>query len=72
MMVSPMAGRPTRRLASRLTAATNGSYPDPTNSVKLTAPTSGSAHLFSPKVSVTPGTTYILKSFLNVQSITTG
>ena len=52
--------------------ADNGSYPDPTNSIKLTSPASGSAHLFSPKVAVTPGTTYMLKSFLNVQAITSG
>ncbi len=51
---------------------TNGSYPDPANAIKLTSLSSGSAHLFSPKVAVTPGTTYILKNFLNVQSISSG
>jgi peptidoglycan/xylan/chitin deacetylase (PgdA/CDA1 family) len=50
----------------------NGNYPDPTNSIKLTSAASGTAHLFSPKVAVTPGTTYVLKNFLNVQSITSG
>ena len=50
----------------------NGSYPDPTNAVKLTSIPSGEAHLFSPKVAVAPGTTYILKNFLNVQSISGG
>ena len=50
----------------------NGSYPDPTNSIKLTSPASGSAHLFSPKVAVDAGTTYMFKSFLNVQSIASG
>lgn len=50
----------------------NGSYPDPTNSIKLTSPASGTAHLFSPKVAVDPGTTYMFKNFLNVQSMTSG
>jgi len=50
----------------------NGSYPDPTNSIKLTSAATGTAHLFSPKVAVTPGTTYILKNFLNVQNISSG
>jgi peptidoglycan/xylan/chitin deacetylase (PgdA/CDA1 family) len=51
--------------------ANNGSYPSSTNSIKLVS-TSATTHLFSPKVSVTPGTTYILKDFLNVQNITSG
>jgi peptidoglycan/xylan/chitin deacetylase (PgdA/CDA1 family) len=55
-----------------LDTGTNGSYPDPTNSVKLTSLPAGEGHLFSPKVSVTPGTTYIVKSFLNVQTIGSG
>lgn len=50
----------------------NGSYPDPTNSIKLTSPASGEGHLFSPKVSVNPNTEYMLKSFLNVQNISSG
>jgi hypothetical protein len=53
-------------------AGNNGSYPDPAKSIKLTSLPSGEGHLFSPKVAVTPGTTYILKNFLNVQSISSG
>jgi peptidoglycan/xylan/chitin deacetylase (PgdA/CDA1 family) len=49
----------------------NGSYPSPTNSIKLVSG-STAEHLFSPKVSVTPGTTYVLKNFLNVAQITSG
>jgi peptidoglycan/xylan/chitin deacetylase (PgdA/CDA1 family) len=52
-------------------AGNHGSYPDPTNAVKLTSSTTA-GHLFSPKVAVDPGTTYMFKSFLNVQSITSG
>lgn len=55
----------------KLDTATNGSYPDPKNSVKLTA-TSQTTHLFSPQVTVNPYTTYILKNFLNVQSLNSG
>lgn len=51
---------------------TNGSYPDATNAMKLLSPASGNAHLFSPKVSVDPSTTYMLKNFLNVQTISGG
>jgi peptidoglycan/xylan/chitin deacetylase (PgdA/CDA1 family) len=50
----------------------NGSYPDPTNSIKLMSAAAGTAHLFSPKVNVSAGTTYVLKTFLNVQSISSG
>lgn len=50
----------------------NGSYPDPTNSIKLTSGSSGNYHLFSPKVAVNPNTTYVLKNFLNVQNISSG
>jgi peptidoglycan/xylan/chitin deacetylase (PgdA/CDA1 family) len=53
-------------------SGTNGSYPDPAKSIKLGSAATGSAHLFSPKVAVTPGTTYILKNFLNLQNITSG
>ena len=49
----------------------NGSYPDPTNSIKLVSSTTAK-HLFSPKVSVDPNTTYLLKNFLDVQKITSG
>ncbi len=51
--------------------ASNGSYPDPTNSIKLTANTSA-ARLFSPKVTVDSNTTYIFKNFLYVKQITSG
>jgi peptidoglycan/xylan/chitin deacetylase (PgdA/CDA1 family) len=50
---------------------TNGSYPDPTNSVKLVSSAS-TTHLFSPKVAVSPSTTYVLKNFLSVQQLTSG
>jgi peptidoglycan/xylan/chitin deacetylase (PgdA/CDA1 family) len=49
----------------------NGSYPNPTDSVKLVS-TTKNTHLFSPKVSVTPGTTYVMKNFLNVQQVNGG
>ena len=49
----------------------NGSYPDPSNSVKLVSGAS-TGHLFSPVVSVDPNTSYMLKSFLNVKAITSG
>jgi peptidoglycan/xylan/chitin deacetylase (PgdA/CDA1 family) len=52
--------------------ATNGSYPDAVNSVKLLAPATGNAHLFSPKLTVNPTTTYLFKSFLNLKTITSG
>ena len=52
-------------------AGNNGSYPDPTASIKLVS-SSTAEHLFSPKVSVDPNTTYLLKNFLNVQKITSG
>jgi peptidoglycan/xylan/chitin deacetylase (PgdA/CDA1 family) len=51
----------------------NGSYPDPTNSIKLTSTSTGAnAHLFSPKVAVSPNTTYMFKNFLNVQAVNSG
>ncbi len=49
----------------------NGSYPDPTNSIKLTS-SATTTHLESPKVTVTPGTTYVLKNFLNVATNVAG
>lgn len=51
---------------------TNGSFPDPKNSIKLVSSPAKETHLFSPKVAVTPGATYMLKSFLNVAAITSG
>lgn len=52
-------------------AANNGSYPDPTNSIKLTS-TTANKHLFSPKVNVDPSTTYMLKNFTNLVGLTQG
>jgi peptidoglycan/xylan/chitin deacetylase (PgdA/CDA1 family) len=52
-------------------AGNNGSWPDPAKSVKLVSGT-GTGHLFSPTVPVTPGTRYLFKSFLNVAAITSG
>ncbi len=46
-----------------------GSYPDAQNAVKLVSTTTSNAHLFSPKVPVNAGTEYLLKSFLNIESI---
>jgi peptidoglycan/xylan/chitin deacetylase (PgdA/CDA1 family) len=51
--------------------ATNGSYPNPTNSIKFVASTKAQ-HLFSPKVAVDTNTTYLLKNFINVQKRTSG
>ncbi|HEX5394924.1 MAG TPA: polysaccharide deacetylase family protein [Candidatus Saccharimonadales bacterium] len=52
-------------------SANNGSYPDPSNSVRLTSGAT-EAHLFSPRVSVNPNTNYMLKNFLNVKALTSG
>lgn len=49
----------------------NGSYPDPTNSVKFTATTT-SKHLFSPKAAVDPATTYLFKTYANVTALSNG
>lgn len=51
--------------------ANNGSSPDSMNSVKI-APTTTNVHLFSPKVTVNPSDTYMLKNFINVTSINSG
>ncbi|HSX08300.1 MAG TPA: polysaccharide deacetylase family protein [Candidatus Saccharimonadales bacterium] len=54
-------------------AGTNGSYPDPTNSIKLTSNATGkTTHLFSPQVAVDPNSTYMMKNFLNVSALSTG
>jgi len=51
----------------------NGSYPDAASSVRITTPASGAnVHLFSPQVSVSANTTYLLKNFLNLQTISSG
>lgn len=52
-------------------AAGNGSYPDPTRSVKLVSGATPS-HLFSPQVPVSPGSNYLYKTFLNVSALTSG
>lgn len=48
----------------------NGRYPDPQNSIALKSAAGATAtsttHLFSPKVNMTPGTTYVLKNYLNL------
>jgi peptidoglycan/xylan/chitin deacetylase (PgdA/CDA1 family) len=54
-----------------LDTGNNGSYPSSTNSVAMTA-TTKDAHLFSPKVSVTPGSTYLLQSFMNITKLASG
>ena len=53
-------------------ATSHGSYPSPVDAVKFTSPASGNAHLFSPKIAVSSQTSYMFKSFLNVQALTTG
>jgi peptidoglycan/xylan/chitin deacetylase (PgdA/CDA1 family) len=70
---SGIAGGWTTDAPSTITAdsATNGSYPSPTNAIKMVS-ASATGHLFSPKISVTPGTTYLLKNFLNVKAISSG
>jgi peptidoglycan/xylan/chitin deacetylase (PgdA/CDA1 family) len=55
----------------KVDTASNGSYPDAVNSVKLTA-TTKNVHLFSPTVAVDPNATYLFKSYLNVQKVTAG
>jgi peptidoglycan/xylan/chitin deacetylase (PgdA/CDA1 family) len=55
-----------------LNTAGRGSYPSPTNSVEITSPVSGNAHLFSPKVAVDSSKTYLAKTFLNLESISGG
>ncbi|WP_297368123.1 polysaccharide deacetylase family protein [Cryobacterium sp.] len=52
-------------------ANANGSYPDPTRSLKLVSRATP-AHLFSPQVAVSPGTNYLYKTFLNVSALTSG
>lgn len=57
--------------AVTVNTANNGSYPDPTNSIRFVAGATN-AHLFSPKVTVDPSTTYMLKNFVNVAARTSG
>jgi peptidoglycan/xylan/chitin deacetylase (PgdA/CDA1 family) len=51
--------------------ANHGNYPSPTNSVSMTA-TTKNTHLFSPNVSVDSANTYVLKSFINLDKLTSG
>jgi peptidoglycan/xylan/chitin deacetylase (PgdA/CDA1 family) len=51
--------------------ASKGSYPSPTNSIELNA-TTKAAHLFAPKLDVDPTKQYAIKTFLNVQTLTSG
>ncbi len=55
----------------KLNTESKGSYPSPTNSIELTA-TTKNVHLFSPKVAVNASTTYLYKSFLNVERLSSG
>jgi len=55
----------------KLDTGNNGSYPSPTNSVALIA-TTKNVHLFSPKVTVNPNTTYMLQSFMNLKNVSAG
>jgi peptidoglycan/xylan/chitin deacetylase (PgdA/CDA1 family) len=52
-------------------AANNGSMPSPAKSIRL-ASTTKNSHLFSPHVSVDPNATYMLKSFVKVNAISSG
>lgn len=49
----------------------NGSYPDPQYSVKIVSGSS-TGHLFSPKFAVNPNNSYVVKSFLNLESVNSG
>ncbi len=55
----------------KLNSATKGSYPSPLNSLELNT-TTKNVHLFSPKISVVPTSTYLFKTFLNVEKISSG
>jgi peptidoglycan/xylan/chitin deacetylase (PgdA/CDA1 family) len=47
----------------------NGRYPEPTHSVLLKGNPSGADnHLYSPKVAVTAGQTYVIKNYVNITS----
>lgn len=54
-------------------SASKGSYPNPQQAIEFNVPEAGNgAHLFSPRVDVVAGVTYMIKSFLNVEKITSG
>ena len=48
----------------------DGTAEGPLNSVAVNNTTGGQAHLFSPLVAITPGTTYTLTNFVNITSTT--
>ncbi len=54
-----------------LDSANNGSHPDAVKSIKITSGATN-AHLFAPKTDVDPNTTYMFKTYLNLQSISAG
>jgi hypothetical protein len=47
-------------------ANNNGRYPDPTHSISLKNTVATDGHLFSPKVGVAFGKTYVLKDYVNI------
>ena len=49
----------------------NGSYPEPTNSIKVTAG-SAKGHLFSAKVPVTYSSNYLIKNYSNMTALASG
>lgn len=53
-------------------SASHGSYPEPQKSVALSAGSGGNSHLFSPHIAVDPSKTYLLQSFLNLTTRTSG
>ncbi|MEO5690675.1 MAG: polysaccharide deacetylase family protein [Candidatus Saccharimonadales bacterium] len=51
----------------------NGSFPEQTNSIAITATNlTKNAHFFSPRMSVSSSNAYLLKSYLNVTAISAG
>lgn len=60
-----------QREHARHDSGNHGSYPEPKNSLLLTAD-SKPLHLYSPVISVDPHRTYMVKSFLNVIAIARG
>ncbi len=53
-------------------SAGNGSFPDPTKSMRIQSPTSGGSYLFSPKIAVSSSNTYALKNYVYMQSFNSG
>jgi len=53
-------------------SANNGSYPDPTKSIRMQSPASGGAYLFSPKIAVNSNNTYAFKNYIYMQSFGSG